>query len=394
MKRTLKNVSLAAMMLTTAGVSTAVKAETLTIPVPKAAVVTAFNGALSTTKVHLDNYGSKHGTSWHKDSSYVLLGGSKQNFSVPEQTFNVTKYRKLRHYIDDMSTSNIQAVANGANIQVSAFFESQGEEVKGKCIRKRFGKWKECSLNMERDIHLNNAHVVMSLKPVAYNGSISFGSASASFKTDVKVASRLCQAFKGICKWIEGKIKNELTGQINKQFNNQLNSTALKNKVANSVKNAPGIKKFIKANWKVTKVASSGANYLITVQRPDQINGTSVKSLKLKALKKVVRASCPAKVRFAATVSMKHTVKGKGWLRYENGKKSKVFNWGAGKNKTVKSNATRTIKAKAGKTKKGWAVMVLKWKGTNGKMYTKKSNKAQFTVKCTRAVAGGGIKLR
>ena len=370
--------------------STTVQAETVNIPVPKAVVSAAFNAALSSVSVNLDNYGSKHGTSWHEDSSYVLLpGGSQKNFSIPEQTFKVTKWRKLRHYIDDMRTSNIQASVNGGRIDVSVFFENQGEEVKGRCIRRRLGKWKECSLPLERDIHLNNAQILASLTPVAYKGTISFANASARFTTDIKIASKLCQAFSGICGWIESKIKNELTGQIEGQFNNQLNTSAVKTAVANSIRNNAAYKAIINPSWQVTKVASSGSNFIITVTRPDVINASSVKSLKMVAVPKKLTRSCPTTVKFSATIKTKHAVKGKFWLKYENGKTSGQHNWSAGKNKTITSNVSRNFKGKAGKSKKGWSVLHIRYKGSNGQFYTRKSTKAKFTVKCTLSGASG-----
>jgi len=272
-------------------------AETVDISVPKSVISAAFNVALSSTSVKLDNYGPKNGTSWHKDSSYVLLpGGSKKPFSIREQTFNVTKWRKLRHYIDDMRTSNIQASVNGDRIDVSVFFESQGEEVKGKCIRRRLGNWKECNLRLERDIHLNNAQILVSLTPVAYDGTISFANAKASFKTDIKIANKLCKAFSGICGWIEGKIKNQLTSQIEGPFNSQLNSSKVRTAVANSIKNNAAYKAIIDPSWKVTKVASSGSNFIVTVTRPD----AKPYSVDLRVTQQGV--SCPKRVEVRAFI--------------------------------------------------------------------------------------------
>jgi hypothetical protein len=180
--------------------ASAARAKTVDIPVPKAAVATAFNAALSSTKIHLDSFGSKHGTSWHKDSSYVQLpNGAKKAFPISEYTFDITKYRKLRYYVDDVNTSSIQVAINGSQIEVTAQFESQGEEIKAKCIRRRLGKWNECSLDMERDIHRNNSILSMSLTPVAYNGSISYANPKVDFKTDLSIPNKLCQAFSGIC---------------------------------------------------------------------------------------------------------------------------------------------------------------------------------------------------
>ncbi len=169
-------------------------AKTVRVPIPKSVVSTAFNAALSSTKIHLDNYGSKRGTTWHKDTSYILFpNGVKKSIPIPEYTFKVTKFRQLKYYIDDMNTSSIKSTINGSRIKTNLYFESQGEEVKAKCIRRRLKKWKECSLKMERDIHLNNSILSMSLKPVAYKGSISYANPVVDFKTDLRISSKLCQ---------------------------------------------------------------------------------------------------------------------------------------------------------------------------------------------------------
>ncbi|MBD1893148.1 hypothetical protein [Coleofasciculus sp. FACHB-129] len=244
--------------------------KTVDIPVPKAAVAAAFNVALSSTKIHLNSFGSKNGTSWHKNSSYVQLpGGSKKAFPISEYTFDITKYRKLRYYVGDMNTSSIQATINNSSIEATAQFESQGEEIKAKCIRRLLGKWNECSLDMERDIHLNNSILSVSLTPVAYNGSISYANPKVDFKTDLNIPNKLCQAFSGICSKIEGRIKGELTKTIEDQLTNGLNNPNVKKKVAEAVKTAPSISKYVEAKAKITKITAQGNNFVVTVELPN-----------------------------------------------------------------------------------------------------------------------------
>ncbi|NES77526.1 MULTISPECIES: hypothetical protein [Okeania] len=242
-------------------------AKTVNVTVPKTAVAIAFNTAFSSTKVHLDNYGKKHGSSWHQDSSYVLLpNGAKESFLIPEYKHKVTKFRQLKYYIDNMNTSSIQATINGSRIQATARFESQGEEIKAKCVRRRFGKWGECKLKMERDIHLNNSILSMSLIPVAYNGSISYANPKVDFKTDLRIPNKLCQAFKGICSRIQNKIKGELTKNIETQLANGLNNPKVKDKVANSVKKSLASRLGQYKNWKITKVSSNGNNFILNLR--------------------------------------------------------------------------------------------------------------------------------
>jgi hypothetical protein len=251
--------------------SAAAHAEIVDIPVPKATVAAAFNVALGLMKVSLDNFGPKDGTSWHKDASFVLMpGGAKKPFPIPEYTYNVTKWRKLKYYVDEMATSDVQATTNGSRIDIDMHFESQGEEIQAKCIRRRLGKWKECTLDIERDIHLNNTIVAISLNPVAHNGSIAFSDPQVDFKTDVKIANKLCQTFQGICGQIEGKIKNELTKQIENKVTTYLDDRGVKDAVATAVKQAAGFRNIIPPEWQVTKVTSKNNDFIVTVQRPDR----------------------------------------------------------------------------------------------------------------------------
>jgi len=370
------------------------RAETAHIKVPKTVVSTAFNAALASMKIKLDNYGAKHGTSWlDQQSTIVMPGGGTKTFSLPESEYDIGSYRKLKHYIDDMSTTSLSAVVVGDRIVLNVQFESQGEEIKGKCVRRLFGKWGECSLDMERDIHLDNSRIEMSVVPVAYKGSISIGSPQVDFKTDIKIASKLCQAFSGICGKIENRIKGEITKGIETAALAQLKSAGVRDAVANGVRNAVPFKTLIDPKWTVKSVKSQGSDFVVTVERPDTIGADSVSTLSLKPVVPKLTTACPANVKLAATIKMKHAVSGTGRLTYEDGSTSNVFNWSAKKGQTVTSIVSRTVKGQPGKTKKGTAVMKLSWKGTDGKTYTRSSNIAHFTVTCTKA-AGGGIALK
>jgi hypothetical protein len=371
---------------------TGVRAETADIKVPKAVVSTAFNAALASMKIKLDNYGAKQGTSWLDQQSYIVMpGGGTKKFPLPESEYEIgSKYRKLKHYIDDMTTTSLNAIVIGDRIVLTVQFESQGEEIKGKCVRKLFGNWDECSLDIERDIHLDNSRIEMSFVPVPHKGSISIGSPQASFKTDIKIASKLCQAFSGICGKIENRIKGEVTTAIETAALNQLKSASVRDAVATGVRNATSLKSLIDPTWTVKSVKSQGTDFVVTVERPDTIGQDSVDALSLKPVVANQTTTCPANVKLAATIRMKHAVSGTGRLTYEDGSTSNVFNWSAKKGQTVTSIVSRTVKGQPGKTTNGTAVMMLSWKGTDGKTYTRQSNVANFSVTCSKA-AGGGI---
>jgi hypothetical protein len=255
-------------------------AETVNINVPKTAVAAAMNAAFSTMKVRLHNFGPKQGVSWLANDSYILLpGGSKMVFDIPEHSYKIAHNRYIKHYVNDKSTNGISVAVNSDHLVVTASFESHGEEIKGKCVRKLAGKWGECTLKMERDIHLDNSRLTVAFMPVAHKGSISIGAPSVDFKTDLKIASKLCQAFSGICGRIENTIRNKLTNQIKATTSAHLKSSLVRDAIANAVRNSTGIKKLIDPKWKVTKVASQGANYVVTVERPGSGNTGAIGGL-------------------------------------------------------------------------------------------------------------------
>lgn len=367
-----------------------IHAETVNISVPKAVLSTAFNAAFNSTKVRL-----------HKDESYIVLpNGQKKSIDAIDNPVYVYDFpginRNLEYSLNDVNTHSIQATVIENRIHADLHFENQGEEVKAKCVRKLFGKWGECSLDMERDVHLDNTILSLSLVPAAYDGSIAFTSPTVKFKTDVRISNKTCNTVlppvKQICEAIEGKIKGKMTPRVEKAVMNSFDTNGVKQKIADAVRNAPGIRSLIDPKWKVTKVTSQANNFIVTVERPDQIDGSSVRNLSLKPTQSQTTSSCPAKVKLDATIQMKHTIAGTGFLTYENGQKSNTFDWKAKKGETVTSTVTRTFEGKPGTTSNGSAVMEIQWKGSDGKTYKTTSNKATFSVKCTQS-ASGNIKL-
>jgi hypothetical protein len=375
-------------------------AEKADIPVPKPALVSAFNSAVKGTRVHVHNYGPRNNWSWHKDQSYVQTpSGDRTSFSVPEYAYQVTKTgRTLKYYVKDFNATNITAFTSGAKIGIRLAFESAGQEIQAHCIR-RAGPawnrhWKECSLDIERDIHLNNAQLSMAVTPVARNGSISFDNPSVSFSADIKIANRLCRTFKGICGWIEGKIRSKMYPAIEQAMLATLNKKKLKDEVANRIRNAASMVKYIDPSWQVTNIRSQGGNYIVTVQRPDQIDGNSVRALGLKADKASQTATCPVRIGLKAAITTEYAMKGTGWLVHENGKKSRTFNWQTNKPGLVLSPASRAFQGQPGRNYRNLSTkIVVRWKGVDGKTYTKTSAPARYSVNCTRAAAGG-MKMR
>ncbi|MEL6164102.1 MAG: hypothetical protein AAFR37_10185 [Cyanobacteria bacterium J06628_3] len=238
------------------------------VSVPKGVVRKAFNSALSSTRVRLDNYGKKGGTTGHKNSSYILYpNGNKKSVSIPDYRFNVNSRRQLRYYVDAMNTSSVRTNANGKGFKTILNFESQGEEIKTKCIRKRFRKWKPCLLKMEKDAHLNNSKLSMSFIPVAYKGSISYKNPVVNFQTNIITNKNLCTKIKGFCKHIRGRVKNEFTRKVETSFKSGLNNPQVKAKVAKSVKNSLRNHLGKRNNWRIVSIRSQGNNFILKLSK-------------------------------------------------------------------------------------------------------------------------------
>jgi hypothetical protein len=250
-----------------AGLSSTAEAEPEKLKIPKSVVATAFNAVFASTKVHIDNLGAKNGTSWLEEDSYVLLpSGKKLPFLLGEHERKIGELRYSKHYVDDMSTDKIQATISGDKLKVDAYFESQGEELQGKCIRKHAGKWEECTLGMERSIDLNHSILSMSFVPVAHEGSISYADAEVSFKTDVHINSALCQLFSGICAAIEDKIEEELSASVETAAADALERDDVRSHVGIALRKVPVLRDLLQ-DRKVLAVESKGDAFVVTLDR-------------------------------------------------------------------------------------------------------------------------------
>lgn len=368
-------------------------AATTTIKVPKAAVVAAFNTALQGTQIVLDNYGKKKGTSWLSQQSYILLpNGKKISFSIPESTIKVTKKRRWKHYINDLRSQSIQVTAPGNTLSFDIAFESQGEEIKGKCLR----KGKECKLKMERDIHLNNALFAISAVPTALDGSISYRSPKASFKADLKIPNRLCKTFKKLCGKIENAIYKKLQARINGELKKALGRADVRKKVAAAVRKTlngklTGLLKarlggYAPPQWSIIKVTPKGSNYEIVIKHPDVIGAGSVTIKGFKIKKASARMTCPGNIDYQATIATTGKVSGKVWIEYTLPgaayKKGPVRAWKMNKAGTATSLLSHPWKGKPKKWQGGTARLVVQWKGSNGKTYTIRSKPVKFKRYC------------
>jgi hypothetical protein len=375
-----------------AGTGTAA-AETVSIPVPKVVVVGALNTVLAGMQVHLDGYGSKHKDgrylSWlERDASTVSIAGvGTTRFSAHEEIDKkTTKTRRLRAYVSSIDTTAIAASIDGSAIRLAAMFESGGDEVKIKCLRYRVLKkdWKdECVIPSlaGKSLQIDDALLQARLRPVAHDGSISFEPDDVDFDATIK-AGGLCGALDGLCTRITD-YKDKLRNQVEEITFDLLDDGDLRDLVAARVRDALEAAGILQPDWKVVAVQDAGSSWSITVERPDQIDGHSVKILGFAPLTANVPHTCPVNVGFEATVWTQYALSGRVWLQHDNGTTSPKLDWSAGKNAVSESTIARLFNGSDGVSYPNrWSRLVVEWRDQKGTVYTATSGKAIFKVTC------------
>jgi len=363
-------------------------AETKDIPVPKAMLATTINAALSATQINIDTYGSKNGTSWYHDNSYVLTpDGQKQKMSLPEITYLLKStvtgntMRTWKAYVNDFATTSLSVVPDNDQFKLNAVFESAGEEIKTKCINRQN---KECTLNVERDGEINNAVLSVKLKPVVLDNSIGYATNPAvSFSADIKMNNKLCNIGGDICNRIT-KYKSNIKTAVEKNLQTGLNG--YRKAVAAAVKTQ--LAKVLPKNWTLKAIKSSGGNFILTVEYPDPVDSNTMTIKSFSVMNKNLTVQCPAKVSFKAEVHSKYKLAGQAWLENENGSTTKKLDFAIGKNAAAESVIERAWEKSDFVKHSGWSKLVITYKDQDGKTITKKSLKANFFRTCSKGPTG------
>ena len=368
-----------------------------TLSLPKTLVANVLNQSFSKTEVLIDNYGAKHGNSWLEQNSYIRLpDGETRHFNIAEQVTRITKWRQWKHYVDDLRSQSVSVTAQGQGLRFLITFESQGEEIKGKCLR----NGKECKLKMERDIHVDNARLSVDIQPVPLNNSVGFLVGDVDFSASLKIPNKLCQAVKKICDKIEGKIYKELKSQLEKTVRNELMRDKLRKQVAANIRPQiqASLSPLLKLRfggyepkpWEIIAIRDNGSQYQVTIRHPEVIDAGSVriKQFKVKVPKQVL--SCPANVEYVASIETDAAISGSAWVEYLHPSLGKLvrdpgnFKWST----QGKGTATSVIYSKWIAPKGVWktseARLALSWKGSNGQTHTLKSPLVTFQRKCSK----------
>ena len=209
-----------------------------------------FNGL----KIHLNNYGSRHGYSWYKgNSSYAKLpsslGDTKHSFSIDP----INKF-PYRYYINDINLKSLKVATSGNKFVLKFAFEEQGTEIKGRCATKNYLKKALCIKGSDAsapDIHINQAVASVFLTPSVRNDSISFSTVKTDFNANIRVG-KTCQALGGLCTSVFD-YKSYIKKEVSKALKKIINKNSIRNKIASTLHGElkkVGIKKIVSVKIK------------------------------------------------------------------------------------------------------------------------------------------------
>ncbi|NJN48659.1 MAG: hypothetical protein HC805_01160 [Alkalinema sp. RL_2_19] len=206
--------------------------------VPAAFVSSIVNNGLSSSKIHLNSHGPRHGNSYNKpNDSYVNLYGFKKNFSLPEQSFKVLTNLYI-YNVSNVNSNSMKLTPDGNHFDLTIKFESDNAEIKGMCRRKKLiGGWANCIIGSDKgapDINWKSPSVSVRLVPQAYNGGIILKATNVSVNGEFQ-ANGICKIGRDICNRFtgyKGKIKQAVASSVM----SQLNSSSVKAQMAQSTK--------------------------------------------------------------------------------------------------------------------------------------------------------------
>lgn len=141
------------------------------IVIPKTVFTGLVNTYLRSMQIKLNNMGSRHrdsagDISWFVDNeSFVLLGGRRFDFGIPEYTRGV---RDKKYYINDMNLSSANTSFTGDELHMILTFEENGSELKGMCSN--CAKFRED--NAAPDYQFENNRWDVQLNVIPFDGSL------------------------------------------------------------------------------------------------------------------------------------------------------------------------------------------------------------------------------
>lgn len=212
------------------------------------------------TQMHLNNHGPRRGNSWQvANDSYVrlpsILGGGEYRFNIPEAVRDLDcgwacpDLGDAKFYVNDVNLDQVQLKWQNPTFKLSLFLESRDREIKGHNTGR---------LNIVPDLEMNNARLDVYVKPIAWNGRLSYSVVKTDFKADMQATGGCNIPKLDVCDWLFD-YKDKLATQVKNQVLTRLNDPALRDRVADAIQ--PELQR--QGIGQVTRVKTSGNDLII-----------------------------------------------------------------------------------------------------------------------------------
>ncbi|HJU47523.1 MAG TPA: hypothetical protein VJ689_05295 [Gaiellaceae bacterium] len=372
-----------------AGTDTAA-AKTVEVSLSTSTAADILDDILSKTEILLDNHGEKRTSggeaSWlEEDASYIRVSGlGERRFTIPEQ--RAKNLRLYKAYVAGMHATSISAYVSGSAIELAASFESGGLEMPVHCTRwallKKY-RWKAgCLIPLVGDgVQVDNARLTARLVPVLHGASVSYApDPQVGFAADIR-SGGLCGVFDGFCDWLTG-YKKRLRDNAVAAAQKLLGDEKTRDFVAAGFRDELLRRGLVQPDWTITGFRSEGGGYVLTLVRPNLIDGASVSIGDFDAVTHSLTTTCPVNVGFRATIAATTPVSGTAWLEHDDHTTSAPLPWSAGAG-SASSVVVRRFHGAAGHSYPlRYSRLVLTWKDEDGAQYHATSKWSFFTVNC------------
>ncbi|MFN3685807.1 hypothetical protein [Salinarimonas sp.] len=278
--------------------SQAGQVETRHVLLPQSSLAQLFDAALGGTQLTLNNHGSQQGSGqaihWTNNTSFVAPpGGAPSFFDLPTPTVSIQTagigHRIYKIYVNDVNSASVQAQPDGSRIALALAFESEGPEIKIRCIRRKIinGRWEVCQ---SADVHLDDLVLRPRFAPAIRDGSISFATLGASdvgVEFDLSLSGHWLCAIGNLCNRIAGEVKGRIADEIRSRVRERLNHDSLRDRVADTIREAPAFQFLLGVNgvtgegWSLTEIAVDGQNYRLRYERATAIQEVSAAASQL-----------------------------------------------------------------------------------------------------------------
>ncbi|GIX16150.1 MAG: hypothetical protein KatS3mg119_0336 [Rhodothalassiaceae bacterium] len=320
----------AACALALAGLAApAARAGETTVSVPDYTMSAAFLQVFQKTQLKLDNYGAKHGDSWLEQQSRLLLpDGRVVTFAIPEVTATVGGVRKWLYYVDELNSKEINVTLHDGDwskLDVAIPFEDGGHEIKGRCLRKKLtGGWRECTLNIERDMQAV-ARAGLTLRPRLVDGRVGYELLEVDFESAAYPANALCKVAVIVCNLVTEFHEHAFRAIVRKVLTDEFGRPATIRAVAANVQKVLDTSLALKLeqelgfrpkSWTVKALVHDGDGWRITLvhedppprqKKPRKAHAVAtIQKIETVVTPATWRGTCPAKLKVGGYVTTGH----------------------------------------------------------------------------------------